>query len=171
MTFHLLEVEVKTLQIFKLPNWLKIHYSFVTRINKHLWSYSISCTAPCPRVHTAYSAMFSFSLIVNRDFCSISLAHIHNTAAVSWRQGTAQERWKYTFLQWWKSGVSALGLPEYHLWPVFFPTTPREKKKSLNDKTAAIKWISQNVQKPTYLQELLWLRLGKYFFNSVTQNP
>lgn len=129
MTFHLLEVEVKTLQIFKLLNWLKIHYSFVTRINKHLWSYSISCTAPCPRVHTAYSAMFSFSLIVNRDFCSISLAHIHNTAAVSWRQGTAQERWKYTFLQWWKSGVSALGLPEYHLWPVFFPTTPREKKK------------------------------------------
>ena len=97
VTLHLLEVEVKTLQIFKLPIWLKIHYSFVTIMSKRPWSYSISCTAPCPRLHTAFSAIFSFSLIGNRDFRSISLAHAHGTAAMSWGEGTVQERWKYKY--------------------------------------------------------------------------
>lgn len=72
VTFPLLEMEAKTLQIFKLTIWLKIHYSFVTIISKHPWSCSISFTVPCPRLHTAYSSVFSFPLIGNRDFCSIT---------------------------------------------------------------------------------------------------
>lgn len=158
-------MEVKTLQIFKLPIWLKIHYSFVTimSILEVILSALQLLVLDCTQLIQPYFLFVWLEIGVSEASPShCSLAHVHDTAAVSWREGTAQQSWKYTFLWWWKSSVSALGLLEYHLRSLFFPTTSREEF-FLNDKSAATKWISHVVKKSAYLQELLWLRLGNYF--------